>query len=257
MKCLAVGLLNISDDEGYFRAEPELIKADLMPYSELSPDDISKMLTELSVRTQWVLIRTHKSQGKIGFVVNFKEHQRVNRPTPSKLLKYWEESELTESSVSPHGGLTPGKEQGTGNREQGTGNSTRPRATYSVEFETFRKAYPGHRHGGKQQDWKSWELAKKAGLTKETAHAYLGRWKQSKAWTRDGGQYVVALSKWLRDRYWETEPVDNQRPARALSRAEEMHLRNMEVLKRDAAREQQTMNIGGLLDANYETDDEV
>ena len=94
--------------------------------------------------------------------------------------------------------------------------------SYTREFESFRDRYPGHRRGGKSQDWKSWKVAKKAGMTSEQANEYLTYWLQSKHW-RDG--YVVALSKWLRDGYWDTMPIDGPD-----KREKTQHQRNLEVL---------------------------
>lgn len=144
LKALAIGLLNLADDEGFFMADPMIIRAELMPYFEGSLSEIHGMLNELSMRAQWILIRTHKTHGQIGKVLNFEQHQKVNRPTPSKLLKYWEESELTDDSMSPHGSLITG----TGNREQGkdqgnkkTRNSSEPAASAPIFVSQAAKKY--------------------------------------------------------------------------------------------------------------------
>jgi hypothetical protein len=107
----------------------------------------------------------------------------------------------------------------------------RARASYSVEFETFRSSYPRHRIGGKAQDWKSWQVAKAAGMTAEKAEKYLGFWKKSPKWERDNGSYIVALSRWLREGYWETTPA-NYEP-RPETRAEAMRRRTVEALRQD------------------------
>jgi len=107
----------------------------------------------------------------------------------------------------------------------------RARASYSVEFETFRSSYPRHRLGGKAQDWKSWQVAKAAGMTAEKAEKYLGFWKKSPKWERDNGSYIVALSRWLREGYWETIPADFE--PRPETRAEAMRRRTVEALRQD------------------------
>lgn len=110
----AAALLNYADDEGYFNANPALIKAELFPLREPSRN-IHGMLSELSNIGYIKLYKGHK--GKIfGHVVNFDEHQRVNRPTASKIKGL---IDFTESSLNPHEQLTAGKEQGTGKGKEG------------------------------------------------------------------------------------------------------------------------------------------
>jgi hypothetical protein len=71
------------------------------------------MLTELSNIGYITLVEG--SDGKqYGRIDKFNEHQRVNRPTASKIAGL---VEIIEGSVNTHGSLTAGKEQGTGNRE--------------------------------------------------------------------------------------------------------------------------------------------
>jgi hypothetical protein len=113
-KLLAIGLLNMADDEGLFVADVSIIKSSLMPFTEDSVR-IHGALTDLS-RHGWIEIRRHPERGSLGMVVNFKKHQVINRPTASKIRTYWD-------SLRTHGGLTEDSvlEQGTGNREQGTG----------------------------------------------------------------------------------------------------------------------------------------
>ena len=221
VKSFAVSLLNIADDEGYFIADPSLVRAEVLPF-ENDLDVIHGLLTECSV-IGWLQLREHSREGVIGYLPNFTDHQKINRPTPSKLVKYWEESTLiiceqlqedillTEPSLSANGALMEHSSQERKGREgKGNNNSAPARNTcsYSKEFEKFRNEYPGHRRGGKWQDWKSWQVAKRAGMTAEQAHEYLSHWKQSPKWKKDGGTYIVALSKWLRDGYWDTQPAD-------------------------------------------------
>lgn len=118
VRLLALALLNHADDHGYFMASPPIVQAACSPFTEDSVR-VHGWLTELS-RVGWIEVRNHPTHGPIGRVVNFSTHQRVNRPSDSKVKAYW----FTEDSVNAHGGLTEDSllEQGTGNRE---GNSER------------------------------------------------------------------------------------------------------------------------------------
>jgi hypothetical protein len=113
---LAAALLNYSDDYGYFNANPMLIKAECFPLREpsVSVHDGLTMLSNIG----YLHIGSIPDGRRYGRIVNFSVHQKVNRPSGSKI------SELPiewDDSVSPHGVFTEHSlaEQGTGNREQG------------------------------------------------------------------------------------------------------------------------------------------
>jgi hypothetical protein len=113
---LALALLNYADDEGYFRAEASLVRSACCPFSEDSLRTHGALTTLQKVG--WIEVRDTGETGIIGKVCTWEKHQRINRPTHSKLKGYF----LTESSVSPHGVLSEPSlpEQGTGNRERST-----------------------------------------------------------------------------------------------------------------------------------------
>jgi len=122
VRLLALAILNHSDDHGYFMASPPIVQASCSPFTEDSVR-VHGWLTELS-RVGWIEIKNHPTHGPIGRVVNFSKHQKVNRPSDSKVKAYW----FTEGSVSPHGALTEPSllEQGAGSREQGAGSRGAP-----------------------------------------------------------------------------------------------------------------------------------
>jgi hypothetical protein len=98
---LAAGLLCHADDDGYFLAHPDLVKAAIFPLREVSLS-AHDMLTELA-RIGFVRLGTGADGKQYGQVAKFREHQRVNRPTPSKIAKMQIE---WEDSHTPHGVLT-------------------------------------------------------------------------------------------------------------------------------------------------------
>ncbi|MCK5127672.1 MAG: hypothetical protein KAR42_15550 [candidate division Zixibacteria bacterium] len=112
---LAIGLLNHSDDEGYFKANPKLIEAEIFPLRELSVS-IHELIKELSAIDYIRLFKAEDGK-QYGLVTNFTAHQKINRPTPSKI----NELELVaDNSLSNHGELTTGKER-KGKEEEGKG----------------------------------------------------------------------------------------------------------------------------------------
>ena len=112
---LALSLLTMADDEGYFRAEAALIRGDVQPFRENLPR-ISRGLEEL-VRVGWIEVSRHPEQGDIGRVKEFVKHQRVHNPTPSKLREYFTRENIGNISRAVTEEIP--LEQGTGNREQG------------------------------------------------------------------------------------------------------------------------------------------
>ena len=118
---LAAALLNYADDEGYFNANPRLVHAECCPLREPSVS-VHESLLMLS-KINYIRLGTGQDGKRYGHIQKFADHQRINRPTPSKINSIrisWDyqssaHTHLTEPSL-------PEKEQGTGNREQGTGN---------------------------------------------------------------------------------------------------------------------------------------
>jgi hypothetical protein len=130
-KLLAIGLLNYADDEGYFFAEPRLVRASLRPFDEDSTN-VRRSLAELS-RIGFVSIVEHPTHGPVGLVLSFRKHQRIDRPQKSKISMFYHEcapkaqteapiTEFDERSSNDRRALVANValEQGTGNK--GTGN---------------------------------------------------------------------------------------------------------------------------------------
>lgn len=98
---MASGLLTYADDEGYFNANAGLIRAALFPLREPSVS-IHDMLTQLA-SVDYLRLGSTLDGKRYGLIVKFDEHQRVNRPTPSKIKDLpiqWDDSATT------HGALT-------------------------------------------------------------------------------------------------------------------------------------------------------
>ncbi|HAM5330743.1 TPA: hypothetical protein IB053_002408 [Escherichia coli] len=112
---LAIGLLNYADDEGYFNANPKLIKATVFPIREQS-GSITVLMHELSSVGYISLFSGH--DGKIyGLVNNFAKHQVINKAKKSAIkdlcavpYQYGSDTELL-----PPGKERKGKEQGKEN----------------------------------------------------------------------------------------------------------------------------------------------
>lgn len=97
-----IGMWNVADDEGRGVADPRAIKAKLWALDDVvTSSQVQGWLGEIEGKG---LITLYQAEGKPLFQVNsWREHQVVNRPTPSSIPP---PEGLTEDSLSTHGGLT-------------------------------------------------------------------------------------------------------------------------------------------------------
>lgn len=107
----------VADDEGRLRGSPQFLSSVLFPYDKDAAGKIEAWLGEL---LRAGLMQRYEVDGSTYLSIrNWKEHQRINRPTPARTPP------PPEDSVSPHGALTepsvrdwdPGLGLGSGIRE--------------------------------------------------------------------------------------------------------------------------------------------
>lgn len=123
---LAAALLNYADDEGYFNANPALVRAACAPLREPSVSVHNSLISLQKVG--FLKIGQVKDGRKYGHITSFLKHQRVNRASPSRIKSLeivWEESVIDHTQFSEDSLPEGNREQGTGN---GTGKGERGRA---------------------------------------------------------------------------------------------------------------------------------
>lgn len=120
-----IGLWTYVDDDGRAPDDPRLVKAAVWPLDDdISVAKVEKMLTQLADAGQ--ILRYEVNDRRYLQVVQWKDHQRINRPTPSvhpaPLTDLYEipQGPLTAHSLNGHGASAEGS-RGERNREQGTG----------------------------------------------------------------------------------------------------------------------------------------
>ena len=102
-KLLFIGIWNFSDDEGILRNSSKVLKAQIFPADDTTVNDIDIMIKNM-VNIGLLLINKDNTLLK---VKNWTDHQKINRPTPSKYdFVRGEIIPFTEESVRPHGVLT-------------------------------------------------------------------------------------------------------------------------------------------------------
>lgn len=90
-----IGLWNFSDDEGRFKAHSALLKSQIFPYD--SEIDIETLKSEISGKIDWYEV----GGCQYGHLRNFLKHQRIDKPSPSKLPKFDDHSKSLPRTLPP------------------------------------------------------------------------------------------------------------------------------------------------------------
>ena len=91
-KLMAISLLNFADDEGYFHAEPNLVRGFCRPFDDDSM--ITKRCLDNLSKIGYISISENELYGPIGLIEKFTEHQRIDRANDSKLKSYYSSNNL-------------------------------------------------------------------------------------------------------------------------------------------------------------------
>ena len=124
---LAAGLLCQADDEGYFQANPLVLAGAVFPIRKC-PISVQEMLSQLA-NIGYITLGVRPDGKQFGRVAKFLVHQRINRPSQSKIKNFniaWKASLCTHEAISEGSLLEGNRELGTGKRNgngnMGTGN---------------------------------------------------------------------------------------------------------------------------------------
>jgi hypothetical protein len=105
---LWVGMICEADDQGRLVADPRQLRVLIFGYQQITDDDVEEAIQKL---TKVGLIDLYEvDKVRYANFPSWHDHQRINRPTPSKLpaqsASVSGQGSLDESSVTPHRGLT-------------------------------------------------------------------------------------------------------------------------------------------------------
>lgn len=133
-KCMALALLNLADDEGYFYADPATVRSFCRPF-----DDDSTItrgcISELS-RVGYLQIKEHPERGPVGRITSFLEHQRIDRANKSEIKAYF----IVDDSTKARRLFDVGREGSGREEEEGRGGEVPPDSDRIVL--TIAQAYP-------------------------------------------------------------------------------------------------------------------
>jgi hypothetical protein len=210
-RLLAIALLNWADDEGYFMANPILIRGQVFPFLDDSKI-IPRSLQDLS-SVGWIELGTDDQGRSVGRIKNFLKHQRVDKPRPSGIK---DSSKFQEPSKNDLGVLQDtSKEEGNGKEEDTEGDKegnppNPPRGEWvATALETIWVGCP--KLGRERSSRASLEKALKAipvkhRPTDEELAQSLAAWRESESWKKDGGAFVPGIHRWVTARQWQNIP---------------------------------------------------
>jgi hypothetical protein len=122
-----IGIWTQCDDQGRTKDNPKLIKADVWPLDPVTLADIEEDLITLAAHGR--IVRYEVDDRRYLEVVNWNDHQSINRPTPSKIPP---PPNGSYPQLSPHGGLSEGSPQ-EGKGREGKGGRARAREPPAVD----------------------------------------------------------------------------------------------------------------------------
>lgn len=166
-----IGLWNEADDEGRFLAHPRRLLGAIFPYErDLSESFVIDSLSVLAATGRLVLYTVGNEP--YGQLTKFAKHQRINRPSPSRIPAPPKDlPDPAEQSLSIHGMVTdrsPG-EQGTG-KGKGEGKERKQTRASAVAdsddgFSEFWTAYPKRAGNARKKDaGRCWRTRIKEGV---------------------------------------------------------------------------------------------
>ncbi len=219
-KLLAIGLLNLADDEGYFYADPKAVR------NAIRPNDDDSRIATVSLRDLseigYISIREHTTHGPIGKIDSFASHQVINKPKASKIKALYESGINTVSipdcdRLERKGKEGNGKEllSVAGHEQSGELPSYPP-----IVEALWKLAIPKSKdRSSKKNVYDAWQKLKPK-PDEETVKQSFESWSNCHEWTKDGGQYAPGIHIWIKDRKWEngnpsqaTQPGFNIRPS--------------------------------------------
>lgn len=203
-RLLAIALLNWADDEGYFMANPILIRGQLFPFLDDSKT-IPRSLQDLS-RVGWIQLGKDAQGRDVGTIINFAKHQRVDKPKPSEIKA---SSTFQDQSKNNLGSILEGKE-GNGKEHGKEGKDSLSASGRESDAEFLKRLWlcfnttSRARSSLKQMtdEWKRANPKPEHDIAIQSATA----WASCHEWTKDGGQFAPAAHLWVKRRKWEESP---------------------------------------------------
>jgi hypothetical protein len=209
-RLLFIQLWTEADDSGRLRGASRLLASLLYPYDEDAPSLIDGWLAELAEKG---CIRRYQVKGnQYVEIVNWLEHQKIDRPSESRLPSFDEGSEIPreDSRALDDGprtldlGPVPRTVDPVPARREAPAT-----AKPSEEFERFWKVYPKRRGSNPRHPAeKKFAAAVKSGTDPAAIIGGAERYReQQRALGKEGTEFVKQARYWLDDKAWQDYPA--------------------------------------------------
>lgn len=167
-RLLFIGILNYVDDEGRIVYSPKMLAGAIFPHD----DDVNERKVMLWLAqledVSGVIARYEVDGVRYLWVRKFREHQVINRPSPSKLPPHPADPGFTDDSVNDPGLLSDGSPpERKGTRER----KSRVRATdepFAAEFDAVWSDYP--RKLNRAGAFTKYQATRRKGATADDLH---------------------------------------------------------------------------------------
>jgi len=214
-RLLFIQLWTICDDAGRTRGASRMLASLLYPYDTDAPSLIDDWLAELD--RLGVIIRYRVGDNAYVQVAKWREHQKIDRPSDSRLPPFANNREasrvLDEPSTTDLGPRTVDLGPVPRTVDRGPKVKSVRAQTALTEPEAFTAFYARYpKKVGKGDALKAWiTLNPSPELIAEIHRALDWQIGQPK-WKENGGEFIKHPSGWIRGRRWEDAPIAPVRP---------------------------------------------
>lgn len=235
-RLLFIGMWNFADDSGILKNNIKVLKAQIFPIDDINHEELLSLL-KMMQKLGLILVNDDRTLIKIK---NWDNHQKINRPTPST-YEFVEGSNdmLNDSSLNPHGVLTPNRKERKGIERNIKNQTTRK----DELFDCFYKKYP--RKVGKQHALKAFsKLSEKdKELSVSAIDKHVVEWRKSETLV----EHIPHPASWLNGKRWEDDlsavDLGEDIKARNMARRSEERKKQMEEVAKNAATPEEVRTI--------------
>jgi hypothetical protein len=194
-RLLFVQMWTLADDAGRLRASSRMLASLLYPYDDDVPGLINAWLSELE--DQGCILQYEADNTRYAEICNWLDHQKIDRPSPSKIPSFDEGSPATREvsrSIETEGNGREGIRKRKGMERDAS------RKIVREEFRVWYEAFPRHVGVGKAEE--AYIRVREGGVSAEDLLA--GAVRAAAYYAAEGTeqQYIPHPTTWLNQERW-------------------------------------------------------
>lgn len=98
VQLLFIGMWNFADDEGLIKYSPEFLRSQVFPYKDIPVEQLKQWQSQVEEIN--LVYPYGRIEQKYAWIINFRNHQVINRPQPSKLPAPSIQNSLFERAIT-------------------------------------------------------------------------------------------------------------------------------------------------------------